>query len=85
MSGSFMGYSHSISGFILFYERRKKKDLKALIEEDKDTISSQFLVMIYTLVTKVDKVVRIFKGANRHINKKVEKPSAKTETTFTIF
>lgn len=34
-SGSFMGDSYGTSGYMLFYERRKKKDIKILIEEDK--------------------------------------------------
>jgi len=31
----FMGDSYGTSGYMLFYERRKKKDLKILIDEDK--------------------------------------------------
>lgn len=31
----FMGDSYGTSGYMLFYERRKKKDLKIVVEEDK--------------------------------------------------
>ena len=34
-SGGFMGDSYGTSGYMLFYERRKKKDLKILVDEDK--------------------------------------------------
>ena len=31
----FMGESYGTSGYMLFYERRRKKDLKILVEEEK--------------------------------------------------